>query len=122
MLSSRSLNGLRALLVATPVASAVAVAVLLLRVRSHGSVHAELFALSLLEVGAPVVPLALLPRASRRAGGGFGGRDGDTDLGQSRPMDGASDHTQTITGANMGGCGRGERKTLNANVSCGYAL
>mmetsp|Transcript_3127 Transcript_3127/g.10315 ORF Transcript_3127/g.10315 Transcript_3127/m.10315 type:complete len:190 (+) Transcript_3127:73-642(+) len=71
MLSSRSLNGLRALLVATPVASAVAVAVLLLRVRSHGSVHAELFALSLLEVGAPVVPLALLPRASRRAGGGW---------------------------------------------------
>ena len=33
MLSSRSLNGLRALLVATPVASAVAVAVLLLRAR-----------------------------------------------------------------------------------------
>jgi len=56
--------------------------VLLLQVRSHGSAHAELFVLSLLEVGAPVVPLALLPRVSRRASGGFGGRDGDTNLGQ----------------------------------------
>lgn len=63
--------GLRFLLVAVPVFSLGALALLTIASMSASSVPVTLFSMlmSLLEVGAPIIPLALLPRLSAEAAG-----------------------------------------------------